>query len=249
MEVLAIIPARMNSSRYPGKPMELINGIPMIELVYRQVIKCKTLSQTIVATCDEEIYEHILSIGGEAIMTKNTHERASDRCAEALIKVEKIKNKKYDIVVMIQGDEPMTHPDMIDQALYPLKRDKEILISNLMSEIKDLNDLYDTNCIKVVFDRNLYALFFSRQPIPSVNLDSSVKIYKQVCVIPFRRDFLIKYNKLPPTPLEKAESVDMMRVLEHGFKLKLALTKFSTQAVDTPEDLKKVENILSQKNT
>lgn len=245
MKILAIIPARMGSTRYPGKPMELINGKPMIEMVYEQVIKCKSLTETIVATCDDEIFRHISSLGGKAVITKNTHERASDRCAEALLKLEKENKIKYDIIVMVQGDEPMTHPEMIDQALEPLLTDQKISVSNLMAEIKNDEEFNDPNCIKVVFDLNLNALFFSRKPIPSLNLDKSLKAYKQVCIIPFKRDFLIKYTNLKPTPMEKAESVDMMRVLEHGYKLKLALTEFSTQAVDTPEDLKKVENILS----
>ena len=132
MKILAIIPARMGSSRFPGKPMAKIIGKPMIEHVYKNVSKCDLLSKTIVATCDIEIANFIDSIGGESVMTSDRHERASDRCAEALSKIEDLDGIKYDIIVMVQGDEPMTHPDMIAEAINPMLKSKEIIITNLM---------------------------------------------------------------------------------------------------------------------
>ncbi len=145
MNIIAIIPARMGSSRFPGKPMAKILGKPMIGHVYERVSKSPLLQQTVVATCDQEIADYIQSIGGIAIMTSDQHERASDRCAEALEKLEKEENIKYDIVVMVQGDEPMTHPNMIDEAVQPMLSDSSILVTNLVSKIESEEDFNDRN--------------------------------------------------------------------------------------------------------
>jgi 3-deoxy-manno-octulosonate cytidylyltransferase (CMP-KDO synthetase) len=241
MNIIAIIPARMGSTRFPGKPMAKISGKPMIEHVYQRVLKCSDLTYTVVATCDMEIYDHIKLIGGNAIMTKDIHERASDRCAEALIKVEKELNIKFDIVVMIQGDEPLIEKDMINEAISPMLKDKNIKVVNLIGKIEDETEFNDRNCIKVVCDQFSNALYFSREPIP---INSYKTFGKQVCVIPFRRDYLIEYTNLPATPLEKIESIDMLRILENGEKIKMVPTKFSNQSVDTLDDLLKVEKIL-----
>ncbi len=244
MNIIALIPARMGSTRFPGKPMAKILGKPMIGHVYERVSKSPLLSQTAVATCDQEIFDYIESIGGTAIMTENTHERASDRCAEALLKIEYIQSKRYEIVVMVQGDEPLTNSDMISEAVTPMLLDNNIDFVNLLAHIKDLNEFKDINCIKVVCDIYGNALYFSRQPIPTISLNNKYPIGKQVCIIPFRRDSLLKYTRLSPTPLEIAESVDMMRILEHGMKVRMIPTKHNTQAVDTPADLKLVEHMM-----
>jgi len=244
MKILALIPARMGSSRFPGKPMAKIMGKPMIGHVYERVSKSPILLMTAVATCDKEIYEYIESIGGVAVMTKDTYERASDRCAEALLKLEDLNDTKYDIVVMVQGDEPMTHPDMIAESVQPLLDDPSIQVSNLLGEIKSREEFEDRNCIKVVCDLSSNALYFSREPIPTRFKSESIPMGKQVCVIPFRRDYLLEYTTLAPTPLEIAESVDMMRVLEHGGKIRMAKTLYNTQSVDTLDDLKKVEKCM-----
>lgn len=247
MKILAIIPARMDSSRFPGKPMKKILGEPMIGHVYKRVAKSSLLDMTVVATCDQEIYDYVASIGGKAVMTKDTHERASDRCAEALIKLEEERKTQFDIVVMVQGDEPMTQPDMIAEAVQPMLDDPSIQVVNLVGEIIDTVEFEDRNCIKVVCDNHGNALYFSREPIPTRSKCDQVPMRKQVCVIPFRRDYLIEYTLLDPTPLEIAESVDMMRVLEHGMKVYMAPTQHSTYAVDTAEDLQRVEQIMLQK--
>lgn len=244
MNIIALIPARMGSSRFPGKPMAKINGKPMIGHVYERVSQSLLLQQTVVATCDTEIYDYIKSIGGNAVMTSDTHERASDRCAEALEKLEQTNNIKYDIIVMVQGDEPMTHPNMINESVEPMLSDPNILVTNLIANIENEDDFNDRNCIKVVCDLMNNALYFSREPIPTQFKTRNVPMFKQVCVIPFRRDFLLEYIKLEPTPLEVVESVDMMRILEHGYKVKMIPTAYDTKAVDTLEDLKKVEKIL-----
>jgi len=204
------------------------------------------LSDVYVATCDQEIMDYVKSIGGKAIMTKDTHERASDRTAEALLKIEANSGTKADIVVMIQGDEPMVTPEMIDAAVKPLIDDADILVSNLMAKLKDAEEHDDKNEVKVVVRRDNNALYFSREAIPSRwKLGTKVSMLKQVCIIPFRRDFLIKFNELEPTPLENAESVDMMRVLEHGFQVKMVLSPSAdTYSVDTQQDLSDVELVM-----
>jgi 3-deoxy-manno-octulosonate cytidylyltransferase (CMP-KDO synthetase) len=244
MKILALIPARMGSRRFPGKPMVPILGKPMIGHVYERVAKSPMLSMTAVATCDQEIFDYIESIGGVAVMTADSHERASDRCAEALLKLDKANNTRYDIVVMVQGDEPMTHPDMIAEAVQPMLDDSGIQVTNLLGEIKDIAEFEDRNCIKVVCDLNSNALYFSREPIPTRCKVDTIPMGKQVCIIPFRRDYLLEYTKLAPTPLEIAESVDMMRILEHGMKVHIVPTLHDTQAVDTPADLQKVERLM-----
>ena len=243
-KILALIPARMGSSRFPGKPMANIIDKPMIGHVYDNVKKNQLLLEVAVATCDEEIYNYIESIGGRTVMTSDKHERASDRCAEALLIIEQEDNIKFDIVVMVQGDEPMIHPDMISEAIGPMLDDSEILITNLIGEIESKEEFEDRNCIKVVCDLNSNALYFSREPIPTKSKLEDIPKGKQICVIPFRRDFLIEYNQLEPTPLEIAESVDMMRILEHGMKVKMVLTIYNTHAVDTLDDLKTVERLM-----
>ena len=242
--ILALIPARMGSSRFPGKPMAAILGKPMIGHVYERVARSPLLTTTAVATCDQEIYDYIESIGGMAVMTADTYERASDRCAEALLKLEAANNTRYDIVVMVQGDEPLTHPDMIAEAVQPMLADPSIQVVNLLGEIKDAAEFEDRNCSKVVCDLQLNALYFSREPIPTRCKVDQIPMGKQVCIIPFRRDYLIEYTRLPPTPLEIAESVDMLRILEHGMKVRMVPTRHSSQAVDTPEDLRKVEELM-----
>lgn len=244
MKILALIPARMGSSRFPGKPMALILGKPMIGHVYERVSGSPLLALTAVATCDKEIHDYIESIGGVAVMTGSEHERASDRCAEALVKLEQANHERYDIVVMVQGDEPMTHPDMIAEAIQPLLDDPHVQTVNLLGTIRDVAEFEDRNCIKVVCDLQSNALYFSREPIPTRAKVAKIPMGKQVCIIPFRRDFLLEYTRMAPTPLEIAESVDMMRVLEHGMKVRMAPTRYSTQAVDTPEDLRKVERLM-----
>ena len=246
MNILALIPARMGSSRFPGKPLAKLIGKPMIGHVYENVSQCKSLTMTAVATCDDAIFDYIESIGGKAVMTADTYERASDRCAEALITIEKEEGIVFDIVVMVQGDEPMTHPDMIDEAIQPMLTDESVLVTNLLGQIDSIEEFNDRNCIKVVCDLEGHAIYFSREPIPTLIKSSQVIGNKQVCIIPFRRDYLLKYTSLSPTPLEVAESVDMMRVLEHGDKILMVPTEHVSYAVDVPDDLLKVESLMQK---
>ncbi len=246
LKTIGIIPARMSSTRFYGKPLAKILGMPMIGHVYHRSKMTDILDEVYVATCDEVIKDYIETIGGKAIMTANTHERASDRSAEAMLKIEKQMGIEVDIVVMLQGDEPMINPEMINAAVRPFIRNSSTKVVNLMSEIESEEEWKDPNEVKVVVDNDNNALYFSREPIPS-NKKFSGKIiaYKQVCIIPFTREFLIKYIELKPTLLEIIESVDMNRLLEHGIKVKMVKTDFKTLSVDTPQDLQKVEQKMS----
>lgn len=243
MNIVAVIPARMASSRFPGKPMKKIHGMPMIGHCYHRVRRCTELSATYVATCDSEIEAYVGSIGGRAIMTSDMHERASDRAAEAMLKIEEITGEPIDILVMVQGDEPMDTPEMISLALDPIKSDRAVNVVNLMARIDSLEEFEDPNTVKVVVDSNDYALYFSREAIPSRKKGfKEVPMRKQVCVIPFRRNYLLEFNEMPETELERIESVDMMRILESGGLVKMVHTDTETYGVDTPDDLLKVED-------
>jgi 3-deoxy-manno-octulosonate cytidylyltransferase (CMP-KDO synthetase) len=244
-DIIAIIPARMGSSRFPGKPLAKLHGMPMVGHVYLRTKMCLRLQETYVATCDQEIFDYIQTLGGKAIMTLDTHERCSDRTAEAMLKIEAATGRKVDIVVMVQGDEPMVTPEMIDQAVAPMVQDPSIQVVNLMAPMQRLEEFEDPNEVKVVVDLQGRALYFSREPIPSRKKGvSKVPMLKQVCIIPFRRDYLLKFNALPPTPLEQIESVDMLRILEHGDPVHMVMTEAHTVSVDTPEDLARVEKLM-----
>ena len=244
-EIIAIIPARMGSTRFPGKPMAEIHGIPMVGHVYFRTKMCSLLSETYVATCDQEIYDYIVSVGGKAVMTADTHQHCSDRAAEAMLKVEAETGQKVDIVVMVQGDEPMVTSEMIEEAVTPMLEDPAIKVVNLMARMKTVGEFEDPNEVKVVVDLNGRALYFSREPIPSRRKGvQDVPMLKQVCIIPFRRDYLLEFNGLPETPLENIESVDMMRVIEHGEHVHMVLTEAETLSVDTPEDLRRAVDLM-----
>ena len=247
MNIIAIIPARMGSSRFPGKPMADIHGMPMIGHVYHRTKMCPLISETYVATCDEEIYNYVSQIGGKAIMTANTHERCTDRTAEAMLKIERITQKKLDIVVMVQGDEPMVTPVMIEQSVKPLLEDKFVNVVNLMTKMKTVEEFADPNEVKVVVDLEGNALYFSREPIPTMKKGvKAVPMLKQVCIIPFRREYLLCFNAMQATPLERIESVDMLRILEHGEKVRMVVIDNETLSVDTPQDLERVVEIMTQ---
>ncbi len=246
MKIIGIIPARLASSRLPQKPLADILGMPMIGHVYHRSKLCNTLDEVYVATCDKEIYEYINSIGGKAVMTSDKHERASDRTAEALLKIEFDTNSKIDIVVMIQGDEPMVTPEMINDSIAPLLNDRSIKISNLMAKMNSIQEHEDPAEVKVVVDKNNFAIYFSREPIPSRKKGvDDVPMLKQVCIIPFNRDFLLEYNEMEQTPLEIIESVDMNRLVENGIKIKMVFTDTETYSVDTPLDLENVNKKMS----
>ena len=245
MRVIGVIPARMASSRLPGKPLASICGMPMVGHVYFRSKMSRVLDEVYIATCDQEINDYAASIGAIGIMTADTHERATERSAEALEKIEAMVGKKFDVVVMIQGDEPLLVPQMIDDVMVPLQKDPSVMVVNLMSPLKNQGEHEDPNEVKVVVDRQGFALYFSREPIPSAKKGGNdIPMMRQLGIIPFRRDFLLTFNNLSPTPLEIIESVDMLRLLEHGYKVKMVPFQSDSCTVDTPEDLAKVERLM-----
>ena len=228
MNIIAIIPARMGSSRFPGKPLADIHGIPMVGHVTIRTAMCKELSSTWIATCDQVVMDYAASAG-----------------LKAMLKIEEMTGQRADIVVMVQGDEPMITPDMIDAAVEPMLKDPSINVVNLMADLATEEEFEDPNEVKVVTDLNGDALYFSREPIPSRRKGTPhVPMHKQVCIIPFRRDYLLKFNAMDECPLEIIESVDMMRILEHGEKVRMVPTDKRTLSVDTQEDLERVREMM-----
>lgn len=244
MKVIAILPARMGASRFPGKPLYPILGIPMIGHCYFRTCMVPGLAATYVATCDQEIADYVRSIGGRAVMTSSSHNRASDRTAEAMAKIEAETGELVDVVIMVQGDEPLILPDTIGEILRHFDA-PDVEIVNIMSRLRTREQFEDKNNVKVVVNQRQDALYFSREPIPSPwkGIDH-VPMYMQVGVIAFRREVLIRFNSMAETTLEKIESVDMNRVLETGGRIRMVLTEAMTIGVDTLQEAEDVARIM-----
>lgn len=212
----------------------------MIEHVYRRTRLSDAVDGTYIATPDTEIQEAAEAFGAHVIMT-GSHSRATDRVAEAA------EDLDGEIVIVMQGDEPLVYPVMIDDAVEPMLEDPSIGCVNLGKEIDEAEDFRDPNNVKVVVDREWNALYFSREPIPNLHDTTfqDASLYKQVCVIPFRRDALFTFTELPETPLERAESIDMLRLLEHGHDVRIVETDHDIHAVDTPEDHERVNELMA----
>lgn len=244
MKAIGIIPARMDASRFPGKPMALILGMPMIGHCYHRTRLAPGLSEVYVATCDQIIANYIESIGGKVIMTSPLHDRASTRTAEALEIIEKGLPEKVDIVVMVQGDEPLIAPDVVGETLAHFN-DDEVQIVNIMSKISSKDVFFDQNNVKVVVDSNNDALYFSREPIPSPWKGwEQLPRFMQTGIIAFRRESLVGFNLMSETSLERHESVDMNRVLESGGRVRMVATSDFTIGVDTQVELFLAEDFL-----
>lgn len=243
MKIVTFIPARYQSTRFKGKSLALIAGKPMIQHVYERATKCTELDEVYVATDDLRIYECVTGFGGMAIMTDETHQSGTDRIAEA---AEKINLADRDIVVNIQGDQPTFQPSIITELINPLVEDTTIPMSTLMYQIKDEKELHNTNHTKVVVDAKGYALYFSRLTIPFYRDQGSKTIhYKHLGIYAYRKKFLLTFTKLPYGVLEEAEKLEQLRALEHGFRIKVVETIFDSTEVDTPEDIKIVEQRIS----
>ncbi len=241
MKTIALIPARMGSTRLSGKPLADIHGLPMVLHCYFRALMCQNIDDVYIATCDNEIHEASKKYGAKTIDTLKSHDRASDRCAEAVDKIENELDCKFDIVLMLQGDEPMVTPAMIDLAIDGLVSVPEADVANLYSEIKSEKEFDDPNEIKVVSDLDGNALYFSRSAIPSnAKYQDPYQKFKQVCVIPFRRGALSWFYKTDQTFLETVESIDMLRFLESGRKVLMIKTDVVSYAVDTALDLENV---------
>ena len=242
-KVLGVIPARMAATRFPNKPMQLIEGIPMIGHCYYRSKMCKLLDEVYVATCDKEIYDYVKSIGGNVVMTSNLHERPTERSAEALQNIENSAlGTKYDIVVMIQGDEPLIDPKMIEEVIEPVLIDGNE-VSNLMLPFKNPQEVSNPNHVKVVTSVDGKALYMSREPIPSAaKYNHKINYHKQIGLMAFTRNALLKFIELPASELEIIESIDMNRFIQNQVQIQMRITDFEPVAVDTKEDLQKVED-------
>ena len=244
MKAIGIIPARLDSKRYPNKPMALIHGMPMVGHCYYRTRLVLGAEATFVATCDEEIADYVRSIGGSAIMTSAIHSRATTRTAEAMEHIETAYDEKVDVVIMVQGDEPLISTEAIAETLNHFD-DPTIEIVNIMSRLSTYEQFIDKNNVKVVVNCNNDALYFSREPIPSPwqGLEE-IPMYMQTGIIAFRRDALLQFNQEEETRLEQIESVDMNRVLENGGRIRMVLTETTTISVDTPQELEEVEKLM-----
>lgn len=249
MKAIGIIPARLGASRYPNKPMAPIHGMPMVGHCYHRTRLAPGLAATYVATCDEGIASYVRSIGGTAVMTSTSHTRATTRTAEAMEHVEASTGERADVVVMVQGDEPLILPETIAETLGHFG-DLEVEIVNIMSRLRTYEQFVDKNNVKVVVKQNNDALYYSREPIPSPwrGLEN-VPMYMQTGIIAFRRDVLLRFNRMAETRLEQIESVDMNRVLETGGRIRMVLTEAVTLGVDTPLELKEAEVLMKEDPT
>jgi 3-deoxy-manno-octulosonate cytidylyltransferase (CMP-KDO synthetase) len=237
-KIVVIIPARMSASRFPGKPLARILDLPMIEHVRRRVLLSDAVDEVYVATCDREIFDLVHQYGGNAIMTAPTHERCTDRVEEAAHSVD------ADIIVMAQGDEPLFMPEVIRQLTDPFFSDATVNCTNLLSLIKNRNDLNDIDIVKASVNLQGNIMYFSRAPIPHFRVDNHAPCYRQTGVSAFSHSFLTTYTALPPTNLEIAESVDFLRILEHGFSIRSVITGDATHGVDRPSDVAVIEQVL-----
>lgn len=237
MRVAVGIPARMGSTRFPGKPLAKILGMTMVEHVYKRCQLAKHLDDLFVATCDEEIRQTVLSFGGKAYMTPKDIARPALRVAEAL---KQLSFDDDDLVIVVQGDEPLVHPGMIDLAVQALVADPSVQIGTFVADATEA-EWQDRNEVKVVADINQNILYMSRSPIPSNYWNHIGPRLKQVTVLPFRKKFLIEFQNMAPTPLEMAESIEFLRAVEHGFKVRAIQSPYRNVSVDTEPDRQEAE--------
>ncbi|TKJ44154.1 3-deoxy-manno-octulosonate cytidylyltransferase [Candidatus Aerophobetes bacterium Ae_b3b] len=235
MQALGVIPARYGSTRLEGKPLVDIIGKPMIQHVYENVTRSSILDDVIVATDDSKIKKVVEGFGGKAVLTSPDYTTGTDRVAEVA------RNLDVQVVVNIQGDEPFINPEMINEVAEPLLRDKNILMGTLMHKIKNEEDLSNPNVVKVVTDKSGFALYFSRSLIPYLRHSEGHRAFEHIGIYSYQKDFLLKFAELKPTSLETSESLEQLRALENGYRIKVVLTKqkYIALSVDTPEDLEK----------
>ncbi len=240
-KVVAVIPARYQSTRFQGKPLAKILGKPMIEHVYVNARKCKILDEVVVATDDQRIFDAVEAFGGKAIMTSDKHPTGTDRVAEAAHQLD------AGIIVNVQGDEPLIQPQMIERTVRPLLENPKVQVTNLISRLSDIGDYVDTGVVKAAIDLNGDLLYLTRSAIPFPKTRQGYVVHKQIGLYAFRRNFLFRFVKMPQSPLELIEGVEFLRILENGFKIKAVVTDYSAVSVDTLSDLIEVEKILRQR--
>jgi len=240
MKVIGIIPARYGSTRLEGKPLKDICGKPMIQMVVEAAQRAELLDQVYVATDDRRILSAVEQFGGQARLTSPEHNTGTDRVAEVAAGLE------ADIVVNVQGDEPLFNPAMIDEVVRPFLNEPDLPMSTLCVPILEEDKLNSPHVVKVVFDQNGYALYFSRSLIPYPRKKMDFPVYEHLGLYAYRKDFLMRYVQIPQTPLEKIESLEQLRVLESGYRLKVTASAYPYEglSVDTLEDLEKVRQIV-----
>jgi len=234
MNILCVIPARYYSTRLPGKPLADIAGKPMIQRVYERAILAKRPAQVIVATDHQLVYDTVIGFGGKVMLTSSEHPTGTDRLAEVAEHFPDV-----DLIINVQGDEPLIPPEIIDQLADTFDGHQDLQMATLMTEM-DENEYNNPSAVKVITDLQGYALYFSRSLIPYPRTETGVPIYKHIGIYAYRRDFLLKFAKMSPTPLEKTESLEQLRALEHGYRIKVLKTNFKSIGVDTMEDLEEV---------
>lgn len=242
MNTLCVIPARYASTRLPGKPLADIAGKPMIVRVYEQASRAKRLSGVIAAVDDEQVYEAVVSHGGRAMMTAKNHPTGTDRLAEVAA-----AHPEAELIINVQGDEPLIEPDLIDALAAAFDEDEELQMATVKSPMTDGDEMKNPNNVKVVTDKNGYALYFSRSLLPYPREDTGVTVYKHIGIYAYKRDFLLRYAKMEPTALERTESLEQLRALENGYKIKVIETDFRFVGVDTPEDLAEVNRLYRER--
>jgi 3-deoxy-manno-octulosonate cytidylyltransferase (CMP-KDO synthetase) len=242
MSIIAFIPSRYGSSRFPGKALAMIAGKPMIQHACGCALKCPDISDVYVVTDDERIMRCVKGFGGKAVMTSKDHPSGTDRIAEA---VEILGLKDDDIVVNVQGDQPLFSPSIISQMVQPLIDDKGIPMSTVMYRITDPSEINNSNIVKVVTDNNGFALYFSRCSIPFYREKADMEdYYKHLGFYAYRKGFILDFKRLPVARLENAEKLEPLRAIENGFRIKVVETESDSIEIDTPEDIKKVEKLL-----
>ena len=240
--IVAIIPARYGSARLPGKPLIDLCGKPMIQRVYERAKQAKLVNEVIVATDDARIVDAVKRFGGKAVMTPTDLRSGSDRVAFVAKDL-----PDASIIVNVQGDEPLIEPAMIDEAIQPLIDDTGLLVGTLLKRIDSAEELSNPTIVKAVLDKNRFALYFSRAPIP-FNRDGHgfEGFYKHIGLYVYRRSFLLKFASLQESALERVEKLEQLRILEHGYKIKAAITSYDSVPVDTPEDVERVKTLLKK---
>ncbi|MFK4785543.1 3-deoxy-manno-octulosonate cytidylyltransferase [Fusobacterium sp. MFO224] len=241
MKFLGVIPARFGSSRLEGKPLKDICGHTMIEWVYKRA-KRSNLDDVIVATDDERIYEEVLNFGGKAILTRKDHENGTSRIAEVCQKMDGM-----DVIINIQGDEPLIEREMINSLINCFRNEPELKMATLKHRLATIDEIENPNNVKVITDKNDYALYFSRSVIPYPRKENMNNYFKHIGIYGYQKDFVIEYSKLPQTKLEISESLEQLRVLENGYKIKVLETNCQIVGVDTQLDLEKVKEIIKNK--
>ena len=232
MKILCVIPARYASTRLPGKPLADIAGKPMICRVYEQAVQAKSLAGVLVATDDQRVYDAVIQNGGKAMMTAENHPTGTDRLAEVAAAY-----PDMDLIINVQGDEPLIEPEIIDALATVFDEDPALQMATVKTPMSTQAEMQDPNNVKVVTDRNGYALYFSRSLLPYPRVPHGRPAYKHIGIYAYKRDFLLRYAQMEPTPLEQTESLEQLRALENGFRIRVIETNRKFIGVDTPEDL------------